>query len=527
MNPASEQDEWQRIGVFDFETWTDENNRHHVMAVGVSYESNKPEEAKEGCWNEAFFFNTEMRHKKHGIVREGVYKKVYVPESVRPKYTSKPKNFKSRFDPAAPRHVRRNRDQNEQEEEERAVIGGGEDENYSAEDMMRMASQFICGEAAEADPSSDEEEEQVANAEEEDDPEEAGPSTGKGKKRADSWMRFLREDYEDSDAEEDEMQSSSLDEFVEFLCNPDGSFFGYTFLAHNLGRFDGILLLRTLLRKRVQVCPVFDGSRLVVLRLPELKISFLDSLRYIPLRLKDFPSRFPTAMDGVRKGEFPHAFNKPKNFFYRGKIPPIRYFLDSFATKDKSKEVRRYHRKFRRSGKTWDFQREIYLYLRDDVRVLRAGVVALIIELLDFQKDFERKAELPLHPFSRPYVTASAFAHGLFRFYSLSKDTIYLVSNQTGARKTSTKELEWLNYQMWRTQTYIRTGFNHSQGQKRIKNFYLDGYSRGNAQSEEEQDRAGCSQEIAYEFNGKMWDFLHLNFLLFIKCHENMSLAIC
>ncbi len=72
--------------------------------------------------------------------------------------------------------------------------------------------------------------------------------------------------------------------------------------------------------------------------------------------------------------------------------------------------------------------------------------------------------------------TASSFAHALFRFYALKPGQVFLVSNQSNARKTSKYELEWLSYVAHSENKDIRTAFTNADGQKRIDNYYVDGY---------------------------------------------------
>ncbi len=64
----------------------------------------------------------------------------------------------------------------------------------------------------------------------------------------------------------------------------------------------------------------------------------------------------------------------------------------------------------------------------------------------------------------------------LDRYYAMEKDTLYLVSNQSNARKTSTLELQWLAYESYKRQQPIRTAFSDPNGQVRVKDWYLDGY---------------------------------------------------
>lgn len=80
------------------------------------------------------------------------------------------------------------------------------------------------------------------------------------------------------------------------------------------------------------------------------------------------------------------------------------------------------------------------------------------------------------HPSFQPFFTGSSFAHGIFRYFSLKERELYLLDNQTGGRKTSKMELEWLEYESFKRNIYIRHAFNHKGGQKKVGNYFLDGY---------------------------------------------------
>ena len=74
----------------------------------------------------------------------------------------------------------------------------------------------------------------------------------------------------------------------------------------------------------------------------------------------------------------------------------------------------------------------------------------------------------------------------------MPENSIYLLSNQRNARKTSYKERLWLDYLIETQNKDIKTEWNQPYGQKRvIKKYYPDGL-------EITKDK----KQIAYEFLG-------------------------
>jgi G:T-mismatch repair DNA endonuclease (very short patch repair protein) len=123
------------------------------------------------------------------------------------------------------------------------------------------------------------------------------------------------------------------------------------------------------------------------------------------------------------------------------------------------------------------------MYLRADVKVLMVGVCCTIKEFLCFQNNLQ-KAKQPIeriyfHPFSPPFFTVPMFVHALFRTFGL-KHKLYLLSNQTLARESSYRELEWLAYvdaSLRREGSPgLRTSRTHSTGQKKIGPYLIDGF---------------------------------------------------
>ena len=110
-------------------------------------------------------------------------------------------------------------------------------------------------------------------------------------------------------AAQDDFEDSALAQFIDFAVNKEH--WNYTYLAHNAGKFDAILLLEALIKRNIRVVPLFDGNKILMLRIPAYRIVFMDSLKYIKTKLAAFDKRFPdTELCQQAKGTFPYQVCK-------------------------------------------------------------------------------------------------------------------------------------------------------------------------------------------------------------------------
>ncbi len=204
---------------------------------------------------------------------------------------------------------------------------------------------------------------------------------------------------------------------LETIINPFSTFclFRYVFIAHNSAGFDSILLLRSLLARQLRVEPIFEGSRLIMLKIPKLRLSFIDSYKFINIPLDKFPERFPDDVQS-EKGCFPFSFATEDHFSYEGPVPDETFFWDKFTTEKKKAKIKEFREAFQKEGKPWVFHEQIHKYLLQDVRMLRDGCLAYQKEIFDFQESLSRKPKENLfHPFTG-FFTASSLGHALFRY---------------------------------------------------------------------------------------------------------------
>jgi hypothetical protein len=269
-----------------------------------------------------------------------------------------------------------------------------------------------------------------------------------------------------------EDQPGPLDQFLDYILTPE--FDDYTFIAHYGQAFDLILLLNLLHKRKLKCKPIFEGNKVITLSLPEFNIRFIDSHRFIPLRLDFFPKRFPHLKGVVKKGFFPYKFNKPVNYNYEGPYPDEHEYFDEFTATEKVKAITKFLKE--KKGEIFNFKKELHDYLQMDIRVLAMGCCSLIKEFLDFQNFLQKDKEVKsyFYPFNKPFITVPQFIHSIWRTHGL-KHKLYLLNNQTLARKDSYGEMQWLAWVQENEVEKIRTA-RTSGGQKKINQYYIDGY---------------------------------------------------
>nr|YP_010833251.1 hypothetical protein QLP03_mgp070 [Agaricus bitorquis]WFG53998.1 hypothetical protein [Agaricus bitorquis] len=110
---------------------------------------------------------------------------------------------------------------------------------------------------------------------------------------------------------------------------------GYTLYAHNLGRFDSIFILKSLVKLGYDIKAKWKENDI-------LSIKITDKDRKINVKLKDSIKMVPTSLDkmlktfncNVTKGIFPHKFVNEHTLKYVGPKPEIIYYFDEYQITD-------------------------------------------------------------------------------------------------------------------------------------------------------------------------------------------------
>ena len=235
----------------------------------------------------------------------------------------------------------------------------------------------------------------------------------------------------------------ALPEFCKSLFDEEGKLYRQTLgisqyvrvFAHNGSRFDYYPIL-TELGKYTGKDPkvVFDGSSIVQIKTFEGRLIFMDSLRFLAMRLKDMPKTF--GVEEVKKGFFPYRLS---NSLYWDKVVALPtkedFEVEFMNSRDKAEfdkwyaqnifdvymQVNEEYENGLREDDLWyDVFAENLAYCRDDVRVLR----------LCFMKFFNAcEATTKIMP-GVDNMTIASYCNKVWRTHYLEKDTVGLVPHK-------------------------------------------------------------------------------------------------
>ena len=265
-------------------------------------------------------------------------------------------------------------------------------------------------------------------------------------------------------------------------------------IAHNFQGYDSYPILKFLNQEAIPYDVIHNGAKCVTLttktkekrKLFQIEIKFIDSLNFIPMALARFPKTF--GQDELCKGYFPHFFNKDENQNYVGPIPCQDDYGVNYKKPAEREKFMTWHQEQVDNNYVFDFWHEILKYCRSDVDIL-AECCKLYRERFKQVTSMDGDVETGIDPFDTA-TTIAAYCMQVYRTNFLQKDTIALLpQHQQLKRKQSHEALQWLSYMAEKEE--IRIQHARNGGEKRVGNYYLDGY---------------CEEtHTAYEYQGCYW----------------------
>ena len=233
------------------------------------------------------------------------------------------------------------------------------------------------------------------------------------------------------DFEGKEYIHNSIDEFCKYFLND--KYKGYTFIAHNSKGYDSHFVLKWLIDQGIKPYCIYNGAKIMFMELPKLSIRFIDSLNFLQMPLKSFPKTF--GMNELKKGYFPHYFNKKCNENYVGPIPSKKQYGYNQMKPDERTKFLKWYEERVLENYVFDFKKEILEYCRSDVDILRRGVMKL-------REDFIKLENIdPLR-----YITIASVCMTIYRSNYMPKKTIAIVPEYTKTDNYSKMSIMWLNY---------------------------------------------------------------------------------
>ena len=169
------------------------------------------------------------------------------------------------------------------------------------------------------------------------------------------------------------------------------------------------------------------------MEIPKLSIRFIDSLNFLQMPLKSFPKTF--GMNELKKGYFPHYFNKECNKNYVGTIPSKKHYGYNQMKPDERAKFLKWYEERVRENYVFDFKNEILEYCRSNVDILRRGIMKL-------REDFIQLENIDL----LRYITIASVCMTIYRSNYMPKKTIAIVPEYAKTDNFSKMSIIWLNY---------------------------------------------------------------------------------
>ena len=252
---------------------------------------------------------------------------------------------------------------------------------------------------------------------------------------------------------------------------------GYTFIAHNSKGYDSHFILKWCIDNGFKPYCIYNGAKIMMMEIAQLRIKIIDSLNFIQQSLSSFPKTF--GLHELKKGYFPHYFNKICNQNYIGEIPSKKHYgYNQMKTQEREKFLQWYDDRVNENY-VFDFKKEIIEYCRSDVDILRRC-------MLKFRQDFINQENIdPLK-----YITIAGVCMAIYRGNYMPKNTIAVVDNFVQTESHSAISIAWLDFISKKNNIKIQHALDG--GEKVINNeLKVDGFCE--------------STNTVYEFQGCFW----------------------
>ncbi len=215
------------------------------------------------------------------------------------------------------------------------------------------------------------------------------------------------------------------DSFITWLF--DKQHMGYTAIAHNGGRYDTHFVKAEMIRRGIQSCDVITGNTILYMLVKKLKMRFVDSYRFIPMGLRNFPKTF--SITERVKGYFPYRFMTLERLDYIGQMPSIEWFDFDKLDKAAQPEAYKWHEEH---AEDWVNLRELCLnYCMSDVELLRQGC-------MKFRDLFRSITDNEVDPFQ--YLTIASTCMLIYRRFYMPQNSIAILNAEAVAQNASLKK---------------------------------------------------------------------------------------
>ena len=269
---------------------------------------------------------------------------------------------------------------------------------------------------------------------------------------------------------------NSFEEFCKDFIN--NKFKDYTLIARNSKGYDSHFVLKWLIDQGIKPYCIYNRAKIMFMEIPKLSIRFIDSLNFLQMPLKAFPKTF--GMNELKKGYFPHYFNKECHKNYVGPIPSKKHYGYNQMKPDERTNFLKWYEERVSENYIFDFKKEILEYCRSDVDILRRGIMKLREDFIQLE-NFD----------SLRYITIASVCMMIYRSNYMPKKTIDIVPEYAKTDIFSKMSIMWLNYVS--NGNSIKHALNGDEKQLTIgnKTYKADGFCK--------------ETNTVYEFYGCFW----------------------
>lgn len=209
-------------------------------------------------------------------------------------------------------------------------------------------------------------------------------------------------------------------QFFDLVCEP--SLEHTDFFAHNAARYDGIFIeYHMYTQKKMVADKIQRGLAVLQLKYPTLKITFKDSIQFLPTALRNLTADF--GLSEWKKGYFPHRimtldyFLQAQNSGFLVPKPPREsfYFDVSPGTKGESefKDLNTFLDGFYASpDELWDLKRDSIQYCISDTLLLGQALKVYRENMMELMASIPRASPSAFDPLS--YITAPSSIMSFF-----------------------------------------------------------------------------------------------------------------
>ena len=264
----------------------------------------------------------------------------------------------------------------------------------------------------------------------------------------------------------------TIDEFCQFIFKKEYS--GFTFIAHNAKGYDAQFIRNWCIENSMKPYCIYNGTKIMFMEVNCRR--FIDSLNFITAPLSSFPKTF--GLTELKKGYFPHYFNKKHNQNYVGPIPSKRHFGYNQMSSSVRKGFLQWYNAKQDENYVFNFKNELREYCRSDVDILRRS-------MLKFREDFIELENIdPLQ-----YMTIASVCMTIYRCNYMPNNEIAVVKDVTRGETYSKISIGWLDWLSKRDGVNIKHALNG--GEETFPFGKVDGF---------------CEEsKTVYEFQGCFW----------------------